>query len=58
MTSDVPAQRLLVVDEAEVGGLTGEARRLTGLHTGLALLRHQQPEGAEGGPDGGRGYAG
>lgn len=48
----LPAQSLLVVDEAEVGRLADEAGGTAGVPAGLPLLRHQQPEGAEGGPDG------
>lgn len=47
-------QRLLVVDEAEVRRLADEALGLAGVHAGLALLRHQQPERAEGRPGPGR----
>lgn len=47
----LPAQSLLVVDEAEVSRLTDKTSGTTRVHTGLALLRHQQPEGAERRPD-------
>lgn len=43
-------QSLLVVDEAKVSWLTDESSRMARLHTGLALLRDQQPEGVERGP--------
>lgn len=49
----LPVQGFLVVDEAEVSGLTYETSRLARLHTGLALLRYKQPEGAERRPGGG-----
>lgn len=51
-------QSLLVVDEAEVSRLTDEASRVTRLHAGLALLRDQQPQGAERRPGGWRRHVG
>lgn len=53
LEAGLPAQSLLVVDEAEVGRLADETGGPTGVPAGLSFLRHQQPEGAEGGPDGG-----
>ena len=53
-----PSQSLLVVDEAEVGGLTDQTGRLTGLDAGLALLGRQKPQGADGRPNGGGGDVG
>lgn len=45
--ADIPAKGLFVVDEAKVSRLTDETLRLTCLHTGLALLRYEKPEGAK-----------
>lgn len=54
----LPAQSLLVVDEAEVSRLADQSGGAARVHAGLVLLRHQQPEGAERGPDGGRRHVG
>lgn len=56
--ADSLMQRLLVVDEAEVSRLTDEASGVTRLHAGLALLRDQQPQGAERRPAGRRRHVG
>lgn len=51
-------QSLLVVDEAEVSRLTDKSSRVTRFHAGLALLRDQQPQGAERRPGGRRRHVG